>query len=338
MASGIRSIAKHLGVSVSTVSAVINGNGYVSREMRERIENYLRATDYQPNYVARSLRRRETKTVGLVVPDLSNSFYSQLCRGAEDFLLAQGYQLIVADSRENWDRQSNYLTSFCRMMVDGILLVPSLATDEQIASIPGQVRGRPMVYVDRTPANPPVDTVMIDNREASRVATWLLIKQGHTQIGAISEPLNLLNADERLDGFLVAMAEAGLGVNQKLVRSGENSKESGFRIGLEMLDVEPRMTAVLVCNNQSTLGFLAALRQCGIGCPEQVSVIGFDDCEWSELIEPPLTTIQAPATEMGSVAARTLLGRIANPNGPPPSMALLGFELRERSSSGPPGR
>src|SRR6202167_5620356 len=121
VSASISSIAKYLGVSVSTVSTVINGHGYVSPKMRERIERYLREVDYQPNYLARSLRKRETRIIGLIVPDFADSFYSYLSRGAEDFLKSEDYQLIVADSRETWKRQRDYIQTFCRMMTDGIL-------------------------------------------------------------------------------------------------------------------------------------------------------------------------------------------------------------------------
>ncbi len=335
MAAGIRSIAKHLGVSISTVSAVINGRGYVSPEMKERIEKYLREVDYEPNYVARSLRRKETRMVGLIVPDLSNNFYSELSRGAEDSLMAHDYRLLVADSREDWNRQRDYLIAFCRMMTDGILLVPSLATDDQVASITGLVQDRPLVYVDRSPPDPPVDAVMIDNREAARTAVTYLTKRGHKRIAIITEPLNLLNANDRLEGYRQAIAEASLSPKKRLIRTGRNTRESGYQIGLELMDGDPRPTAVLICNNLMTLGFLSALRVRGVTCPECISIIGFDDCDWSEHVCPSLTTIQAPAEEMGATAANALLTRIMQQKTTPPATTLLGFRLIERSSVAP---
>jgi LacI family transcriptional regulator len=335
MAPGIRNIAKHLGVSVTTESAVINRRGYISPEMKERIEKYLREVDYQPNLAARSLRRRETRMVGLVVPDLANSFYSQLCRGAEDYLLRRDYQLIVADSRENWKRQVDYLTAFNRMRTDGILLVPSLATDEQILQIPKLVRGQPLVYVDRSPLNSPVDAVMIDNREAARTATQLLIDLGHRRLAIITEPLNLLSAKDRLDGYLKALQDSGIPVDPGLICTGENTKESAYRLGLLLLDRQPRPSAAVICNNLMTLGFLSALHMRSVRCPEEISMIGFDDCEWCEHIHPPLTTIQAPAREMGAAAAGVLLHRMTQPNGQAPRTTVLGFHVQERASCRP---
>lgn len=333
MAVGIRSIAKHLGVSVSTVSAVINGHSYVSPEMRARVERYLRKVDYQPNYLARSLRRRETRLIGLIVPDLANSFYTALSRGAEDFLLARGYQLIVADSREDWERQKGYLESFCRMMTDGILLVPSSATNTQIESIPGLVRGRPLVYVDRSPIVSPVDVVLIDNCAASFAATRHLAEKGHRRIGIITEPLSLLCAADRLDGYRKALKASKIGIDLDLIHIGGNTKESAYEIGLRMLSREMRPTAAVVCNNIMTLGLLSALRKLKVAVPANFSVIGFDECDWSEHMQPPLTTIRQPAAEMGATAAKVLLARMGGKKDAPPSTTVLGFHLEVRSST-----
>ena len=335
--SGISSIAKHLGVSVSTVSTVINGRGYVSAKMRERIEKHLREVDYQPNYLARSLRKRETRIIGLIVPDFANSFYSYLSRGAEDFLKSEDYQLIVADSRENWKRQRDYIETFCRMMTDGILLVPCLATSAQIESIPSLVRDRPLVYLDRSPLRPPVDSVMIDNVRACFEATDHLIGLGHSRIAIITEPLNLLSAADRLKGYRRALKTHGIKADPSLICTGGNTKESAFQIGLSLLAGKRRPTAVVICNNQMTLGFLAALRERNIACPEQLSVVGFDDCDWSEHVQPSLTVIQQPALEMGATSARILLGRVKDKTSSPYKTTLLGFHLIPRMSTAPPG-
>jgi LacI family transcriptional regulator len=335
MAASISSIAKHLGVSVSTVSAVISGRGYVSAQMRERIEGYLREVDYQPNYLARGLRKRETRIIGFIVPDFANSFYSFLLRGAEDFLKSEDYQLVVADSREDWKRQRDYIETFCRMMIDGILLVPCLATNAQIKSIPDLVRDRPLVYLDRSPLRSPVDSVMIDNDQAGFAATHYLIGMGHSRIAIITEPLNLLSAMDRLKGYRRALRTHGIKIDHNLIFTGGNTKESAYDIGLSLLDSKRRPTAIVVCNNLMTLGFLAALRDRNIACPGQFSVVGFDDCDWSEHVQPSLTVIKQPALEMGAAAANTLLDRIRDKTPRPSKTTLLGFHLIPRMSAAP---
>lgn len=337
VAASISSIAKHLGVSVSTVSTVISGRGYVSAQMRERVEAYLREVDYQPNYLARGLRKRETRTIGLIVPDLANSFYSHLSRGAEDLLKVENYQLIVADSREDWKRQREYIETFCCMMADGILLVPCLATNAQIKSIPSLLRNRPAVYIDRSPLRCPVDSVMIDNERAAFEATTHLIGMGHRRIAVIAEPLNLLNATDRLKGYRRALRAHGINIDQNLIYTGGHTKESAYETALSLLNGDKRrVTAAVICNNLMTLGFLAALRDRKIACPREFSVVGFDDCDWSEHVQPALTVIEQPAQGMGATAAKMLLDRIRDKTERPVKTALLGFRLISRMSAAPP--
>jgi LacI family transcriptional regulator len=306
----IREIANELGVSISTVSAVVNNRGYVSAAMRARIEEALREANYHPDQIARSLRLGETHTIALIVPDLINSFYSRLMRGAEDYLAAAGYRLLVADSREDWKRQHDYLLSFSGKIADGIILVPCMATNEQIGMIPSLVRETPMVYADRSPLRCNVDSVLVDNVRASFEATCHLLKLGHRRIAILTEPLNLLNAADRLTGYKRALRSHRIPVAPELVRRGDNTEDSGYWRGLELLRLADRPTAVLVCNNLMTLGFLAALRELRVACPREVSLVGFDDFEWSSFLHPPLTMVRQPASELGAAAAKAVLRRL----------------------------
>lgn len=306
----IREIAKQLGVSLSTISAVINNRRYVSAPMRTRIEEALREAKYRPHEIARSLRLRETRNVALIVPDLANSFYSRLMRGAEDYLAAAGYRLLVADSREDWKRQHDFLVSFSGKVADGIILVPCMATNEQIAMIPGIVGETPLVYVDRSPLRCNVDSVLVDNVRASYEATRHLLELGHRRIAIVTEPLNLLNAADRLMGYRRALRSYGMAAERPLVRTGDNTEDSGYWRGLELLRLADRPTAILVCNNLMTLGVLAALRESGVTCPREVSLVGFDDFEWSSFLHPPLTMVRQPASELGAAAAKAVLKRV----------------------------
>ena len=329
----IREIAERVGVSLSTVSAVVNQRGYVSARMRARIEAALREADYRPHQIARSLRLRETRIIGLIVPDLSNSFYSRLMRGAEDYLARAGYRLLVVDSREDWDRQHDYLVSFSGKMTDGVILVPCMASNEQIAAIPNIVRETPLVYVDRSPLRCHVDSVLIDNARASYQATRHLLDLGHRRVAIITEPLNLLNAADRLNGYKRALQACRIPVDRKLVRMGDNTEDSGYRRGLEVLKLRNRPSAILACNNLMALGVLAALREMDISCPEEASLVGFDDCEWSAFLEPPLTMVRQPASGLGAAAAEAILKRVRHPNHNGTEKVLLSTELIVRRST-----
>jgi LacI family transcriptional regulator len=335
----LREVAKKLGVSVSTVSAVVNNRAYVSAAMSARVEKALREANYSPHQIARSLRLGETQTIALIVPDLINSFYSRLMRGAEDYLAASGYRLLVADSREDWKRQQDYLQSFSGRIADGIILVPCMATNEQIAMIPGSVRDTPLVYVDRTPLRCTVDSVLVDNVRAAFEATSHLLKLGHRRVGIITGPLNLLNAADRLGGYRRALRAYEVPVDRELVRRGDNSEDSGYWRGLELLRLADRPTAVLVCNNLMAMGFLGALREFGVACPREISVVGFDDFEWSPYLQPPLTMVRQPAAELGAEAAKAVLTRVRHPggNGSAKKLQLLTHLVVRGSTAAPNG-
>ncbi len=334
----IRDIANKLGVSISTVSAVVNNHGYVSAAMRARIEDAISKANYKPHQIARSLRLGQTHTIALIVPDLTNTFYSHLMRGAEDHLAAAGYRLLVADSREDWKRQQDYLVSFSGRIADGIILVPCMATNEQIAMIPSIVRETPLVYVDRSPLRCNVDSVLVDNVQASFEATCHLLKLGHRRIGIVTEPLNLLNAADRLAGYKRALSSYGIPVDRVLIRKGDNTEDSGYRQGLELLEVADRPTAVLVCNNLMTMGFLAALKELGIACPQEVSLVGFDDFEWSPYLGPPLTMVRQPASELGAEAAQMVLDRLRHPADGETHKVQLLTQLVVRESTAAPAK
>jgi len=329
----IRQIARELGVSTSTVSAVINNSGYVSASMRARIEKVLREADYHPDHIARSLRLRETRTIGLLVPDLGNMFYAQLMRGAEDYLSSTGYRLIVADTRDDWQRQRDYLLVLSGKTTDGVILVPSMATDDQIASIPQLLRSTPLVYVDRSPLDVQVDSVLVDNVRAAYEATEHLLKLGHRRIAIITEPLNLLNAADRLLGYKQALRAQRIPVDPKLIRPGDNTPDSGYWHALEIFKLAHSPTAVLACNNRMLLGMLVALRELGLACPRAVSLIGFDDFDWSPYIDPPLTIVRQPAAQLGAAAAKILLKRIRHPDRDHYEKVLLPTQLVVRQST-----
>jgi LacI family transcriptional regulator len=335
----IAQIAQELGVSPSTVSAVINKGPYVSAAMRARVEKALQTANYRPNSVARSLRLRESRTIGLVVPNLADPFYSTLMRGAEDYLRSVGYRMLVAESREDWKRQQDYLVSFAGMIADGIILTPCAATDQQIAMIPEIVRGAPLVYVDRCPLQcQGVSSVSVDNLQAAFEATQHLIGLGHQRIAIITGPLNVLNAAERFKGYKRALRLQGIPLDRTLVRTGDHSEDSGYWHGTEMLRQPNRPTAVLGCGLLITMGVLTAIREMGVACPGEISLIGFDDFAWSTLLSPALTMVRQPASELGAAAAKAVLKRMRAPAEDRGGKVLLPTQLIVRESTAPPAQ
>jgi len=334
----IRQIAEELGISFSTVSAVVNKRRYVSAAMRARVEKALQEANYQPNSAARSLRLRQSRRIGLIVPNLADPFFTNLMRGAEDYLCSVGYQMLVAESREDWKRQHDYLVSFSGMIADGIILVPCAATDLQTASIPEIVRGVPLVYVDRCPVQCQVPSVLVDNMKAAHDATQHLIDLGHQRIAIITGPLSLLNAVERLNGYKSALRLQGIPLDRSLVRDGDYSEDSGYWHGSEMLRLANRPTAVVACGLLMTLGVLTAIRERGIVCPSEISLIGFDDFAWSKLFSPALTMVRQPASELGATAAKVVLRRMRAPGEDKVETVVLPTQLMVRESTAPPAQ
>jgi LacI family transcriptional regulator len=332
----IAQIAHDLGVSPSTVSAVINKGPYVSPGMRARVEKALREANYQPNSIARSLRLRESRTIGLIVPNLGDPFYSSLMRGAEDYLSSVGYRIIVAESREDWKRQQDYLASFSGMITDGIILATCGATDEQIAMIPEIVRDAPLVYVDRCPLQCKGISVSVDNAQAAYDATQHLIGLGHERIAIITGPLNVLNAAERFRGYKSVLRVHGIPLDRSLVRAGDHTEDSGYWHGSDLLGLPNRPTAVLGCGLLITLGVLAAIREKRVACPQEISLIGFDDFAWSTLLSPALTMVRQPAAELGAAAAKAVLKRMRAPDQTTVDKVLLPTQLIVRESTAPP--
>lgn len=334
----IREIAKALGVSLSTVSAVINKRHYVSPSMRARVEKALQDANYQPNNIARSLRLRESRTIGLIVPNLAAPFFSGLMRGTEDYLSSAGYQLIVADSREDWKRQEGYLASFAGRITDGIILSTCVASDQQIATIPGVVGDVPFVFVDRCPHDAKTICVLVDNEQAGFTATQHLIELGHRRIAIITGPLILLNATERFRGYKRALRIHGIPLDRSLVRTGDTTEDSGYWHGSELLRQANRPTAVLGCSLLATLGVLTAIQEMGISCPRDVSLVGFDDFAWSSLLSPPLTMVRQPAIDLGAAAAKAILKRLRAPSQEMAEKVLLPTQLILRESTAAPNR
>jgi LacI family transcriptional regulator len=259
-------------------------------------------------------------------------------RGAEDYLSWAGYRLIVADSREDWKRQHDYLASFAGKITDGIILASCVANDEQIAMIPGIVRDVPLVFVDRCPLHARTNCVSVDNVQAAHEAAQHLIHLGHRRIAIITGPLNLLNATERFKGYKRALRAHGIPLDPGLVRTGDNTQDSGYWHGLELLRPANRPTAVLGCSLLATLGVLTAIQELGIACPSEVSLVGFDDCSWSSLVSPPLTMVRQPATELGAAAAKVILTRLRARGHEVLNGVLLATQLIVRNSTAAPYR
>jgi DNA-binding LacI/PurR family transcriptional regulator len=329
----LRDIAALANVSTATVSHVVNGKVYVSSKLRERVLSAIRELNYQPNAVARSLRTRQSHTVGMIIPDISNPFFPAVVRGAEDVLMRAGYAVIVGNSDNDARKEETYYRRFLERQVDGLLAV---ATTDKPSNILKQLilQHTPVVYVDREYASMPGDIVVADNLRGSNAAVRHLIDTGHTRVAIITGPLHLANARVRLKGYQHALIQEGLPKTKELIREGAFDIESGFKETSILLSVRPRADAIFVCNAQMAVGALRALSEAHIAIPGEIALVCFDQLDFFDLLNPRLTCVAAPAYELGAVGAQLLLDRIAGRLTGPWVREVLPAALVLRESSG----
>ena len=336
----IHDVARLASVSVATVSKVLNEKGAVSSKLTQRVLSAIEALDYHPDQVARSLKTRETRTIGIVIPDVTNPFFTDVIRGVESEARAQGYSLIFCDSNEDPALEQINLKMLSARRVDGVLLAP---TDANAAQDHLSHRRFPLVFFDRVSPSFSGFAVVTDNLGAAHNATRHLIGLGHKRIAIITGQLDLSNGLDRLEGFRNALQQASLPLHDEYLQRGDFQLESGYCCGLKLLSLAVPPTAIFSCNNQMTLGLMRALSELGVACPGRVSVLGFDDFDWAANFSPRLTSVAQPTREMGKQAVQMLISNIKslkdrdnNGEGGEGKVVVLKAELRVRDSTAAP--
>jgi LacI family transcriptional regulator len=330
----IRDVATLANVSTATVSHVINQTTYVSPALRQRVIGAMRELNYHPNAVARSLKTKQSKTVAMVIPDITNPFFPAIVRGAEDVLRHEGYTLLLGNADEDGKTEETYYNTFHAKRVDGTLLIisPHSPTPEYLQK--HNPDAFPIVYVDRFYRGLPGDVVIADNVGGSYQAVCHLIENGHRWIAIITGPLELVNARMRLNGYERALTKYRIPRNDNFVRPGRFDARSGYEQTLELLALRKPPTAIFSCNALMTIGCLRAIRERGLRCPEDLALVSFDDLEWFEVCSPSITAVSQPAYELGSTAAELLVKRISGTLCGPPCRKVLTTRLMVRESSG----
>lgn len=302
-------VAKHARVSIATVSNVIRGTRRVSPALRERVQKAIRELDYSPNEIARSLKVKQTRMLALVLPDITNPFFPELLRGAEDTAFDRGYFLVTANTDEQIGRERRTISALRSYRVDGILLASAPGKDSShIRSI--MQAGVSVVCLDRTVADIKTDAVLLDNVRGGRECVRHLIQGGHSKIAIITGSLSLQTGRERLQGYKEALREFDMEVDSNLVLEGDFRYESGYRLGMELMKRRVKPTAIFVCNGVMTVGVLKAFGELGIRCPEDISLATFDDLAVDRSFHPHLTAVVQPGYEMGARAATILMDRV----------------------------
>ncbi len=326
----IRDVADRAGVSVTTVSHVINRTRYVEAGTEGRVRQAIEVLGYRPNLLARSLRSRKTHTIGLLVPDNSNPFFADVARAIEDAGFAEGYSVILCNSDLSEAKQAAYIDVLLAKQVDGLILISSGNRPDDLRRIIDA--GVPVVVVDRELSELPVDQVLVDNEQGGYLAGTYLLELGHRNIGYIAGPSDVTPSEGRVRGFNRALAEVGLQFRDDMLVRGNGRYDGGESAMRDLLAREPRPTAVFAFNDLMAIGAISAIRRAGLRVPGDISVMGFDDILQASAMFPAITTIAQPIAEIGKVSTTLLLKRIERRNGESASRVILPTQLIERES------
>lgn len=330
-----KELAKLAGVSSGTVSNVISGVTEVSERSRRKVLDAIKALNYQPNLIARSLRTNRTHTLGMVIPDITIPFFARVIRGAESAARESGYYLSVLDSESNHTRETAMMEILRSQRVEGVLLVTAGGhkwSEQESATL---LAGVPVVCLDRLPTGLEVDSVCVDDFRAAEMATLHLIEKGHQKIAIVTGPLTLQNEQERLRGYRHAMQRSGLKVTPSMVWKGSFEQEDVTALceaGLR--DPASRPTALFTTNGVTGLIALRAMYAMGITTPKNIACVTFDELTSEEFFRPGITCVVQPAYDIGHRAVEVLLGRIGkNAVSRPPEKVRLPAKLVVRESS-----
>lgn len=309
MSSTIKDVAKMAGVSVATVSRVLNNLPGYSEDTRRRVMQAVKELEYQPNAIARGLVNKRTETIGVLFPSVSSSFSSEILHGIEEVAHEHNYSVIVCNTAEDGKRTMKYLQVLREKRVDGIIFSSGVLEREYYDAV--QAMGVPLVLVATRSEFDGVPYVKVDDRQAAYDAAEFLIRRGHRRIGMIGGGEDdRIAGKPRYDGFRQALRDHGIPLSDGMVQDGGFTFEGGLRAAEQLLTAAPDTTAVFAAADEMAIAVISAAARLGIAVPEELSVIGYDNLKLAEMSNPPLTTVAQPLQEMGRLAARKLITQL----------------------------
>jgi LacI family transcriptional regulator len=322
----IKAVAEKAGVSTATVSHVVNQTRFVREETRQRVLEAIEHLHYQPSTIARGLATNSTQTIGLIISDIANPFFTAVARGVEDVINQHGYHTIFCNTDEDPAREDEYLRLLSARQIDGLIMAPTGFRSERLIQMAEMKL--PIVLLDRDTPGIKAPLVGVDNELGGYQATRYLIELGHRRIAILMGMESISTLRDRLRGYQRALQELAIPLDPGLIiRSDSYFYESppdlpgapvtlptntqmtpvAYQALSQLLNSPNSPSAMFITNNQMTLGALYTLRECGLQCPEDVSLIAFDDQEWAPLFSPPLTVIRQPTYRLGQTAAQLLM-------------------------------
>ncbi|WP_422484707.1 LacI family DNA-binding transcriptional regulator [Gudongella sp. DL1XJH-153] len=328
----IKDIAKAAGVSTATVSMILNKKDKsISQPTRDKVLKIAKDINYIPNSMARSLVTSQTKTLGLILPDIVNPFFPEIARGAEDKARESGYNIIICNTDDNVDQENKYIQMLSEKMVDGIILTHSANRNDEMTGL--ENTRIPIILIDRDYDSPNIlGKILVDNAKASSEGVNYLVTKGYRRIAYIAGPLNTGTARDRLEGYKKALLDNDIEYDENLVRVGEYRTRWGYAAAEDLLNSNLDFQAIFCGNDAIAIGAMKRIREMGISIPDDIAIMGFDDIYISSMVDPELTTIKQPNYSMGYEAVKMMIdsieGRKADNNN-----LILDTELIIRKSS-----
>lgn len=320
MASTIEDVARVANVSIATVSRVMAGKENVRQETRARVLAVATRLDYRPNRVARSLRARTSKIIGLIISDIQNPFFTAVVRAVEDIAQAHEYFVLLCNTDEDTAKEALYIELMMAERVAGVIVSPAVSSSAAYQELIDS--GIAVVAIDRKLTNLAIDSVYVENRQATERVVTHLIDKGHTRIAAVVGTADISTGVERRLGYEDALRAHDLPIDPSLIRSGVPQIPMGYKLTNELLALPEPPTAIFTGNNLLTIGALRAIHEHGLTVSHDIDVAAFDEMDWMFVLNPPLTVVAQPAYAMGEHAASLLLERIEDPE-----RAVVAIEL-----------
>lgn len=313
MPATIKDIAAYTGLGVATISSYLNG-GNVRQKNREKIETAIQILDYEINETARGLKTNKTRTVGILIPDFNNIFFSQIVTIIEERMQRAGYATILCSCHNDADLEREKALFLSKKRVDGLFSIPIDASGEYLT--PLQVHNKPCILVDRALTRFDCDAVLVDNVSAAKMAMEEFLIRGHKKIGIIGGPDDISTARERLMGCQLALTAAGIAFEKSLFNQSDYTIKGGIEGIAALVGNNPDMTAVFTANYETTVGTMIGLNELGLTIPGDISMIGYDDLDFARAVHPRLTIVTQPVREIAENASDIMLKRLSGKQSP----------------------
>lgn len=310
MSIKLEDIAKELGLSLMTVSRALNNKGNVKKETYTKIIKLAKEIGYVPNILARNLATNKTYNIGLVISDISNPFYAKITRVIQDIAYKKGYNITLFNTNEDTNLEKEALHSIIGQRCDGVLITSTEREQNYLADL--NKYNLPVILINRRPKNNNISYVVCDNKKGGYLATTYLLGLGHRNIAHITGPPRITSVKDKIDGYIKAYKDYGLRANKDLIFMNEISMESAYKNTIKILKHDIKITAIFSYTDWMSIGVLKALKENNIKIPDDISLVGYDNLEFSSYLKAPLTTIDLPITQMGKKSIEFLLEKINN--------------------------